>query len=355
MTQRGPVHILAVQPPPLNGATHVTANMIDAVSAVSDINVPKVTNPNGYHGIRWTISKHMQLLRALIVGGFASKGRENCYFVPDAQHGLFLNMLEAPLLRLGYRTVWLHNQVFSYVRRNDWRMRFVLWVLGSKARHIVLSQRMADGMLETYGVTDCHIFSSACFVRDAPEPRLREKLTTIGFLSNITREKGISLFLDVAERAQVASPEIDVLIGGPTKDPKIKAEIEAFCAGNPARRKWLGAVRGAEKKAFFEQVDVLLFPTIYLNEALPITIFEGMSASAPVLSTPFGCIPDQLEGRDWIFAPESYVDRASEILRAWADEPTLFAKASIQSRESYDAHLADARASLDALVHKISA
>ena len=354
---RPPVHFVAVLPPPLNGMTHVTTNMIRATEEVAPVSVASVSNNSGKGGISWTLRKHLGFLRGLIREGLSSRGRRNLYFAPDAQGGLWLNMLEAPLLRLGFREVFLHHQVFSYLRSHDWRMGLILKVLGRKSRHIVLSEIMAREIIRIYGVPEdsVHVFGNSCFVQDVPSGDARPALRTIGFLSNITREKGIHLFFETAEKAQQADPALEVMIAGPANEPGIREDIEAFCAADPARRKWLGAIRGEEKARFFAKLDCLLFPTIYPNEALPVTIYEGLAAGAPVLATDLACIPDQLAGCDWTFPAGAYVGQASALLAQWSADPARYAAASRAAKAQYESQLAGSEKSLAALVDKMSA
>ncbi|NVK56131.1 MAG: glycosyltransferase [Alteromonadaceae bacterium] len=315
-----------------------------------------VRNPAGSSGLGWYLRKHGRLTLSLLRAGLSARG--SCYFVPDSNGGLWANILEACVMRLLFRQVWLHHHVFSYVRRRDRRMAAILKILGPKARHIALGEAMAEGLRTGYDARSIHVLGNADFVREAPAARPRRRLDTVGFISNITREKGIGLFMEAMRLAQAAPAGPgptgpDCVIAGPIRDESLKAEIEAFCAESPARRKWVGSVSGASKDAFFDDIDLLLFPSLYPNEALPVTIYEALAAGVPVLATRRGCIPGQLEGLDGCLDDADFAAGAAGRIAAWVADPESFAAASRAATESFNRQRDEDRCSLQDLIAKI--
>lgn len=348
------LHVVAVLPPPLNGMTHVTSNMVEAFRSAGPVRVSPASDSQGRRrGIRWTLYKHVRFLRALLGALMRSPDRGSCYFVPDSQAGLWLNLVEAPLLRLAYDRVWLHHHVFSYVRQRDWRMALILKILGHKARHIVLGPQMKSGLKENYNVSRATVLGNTPFVHDVPMAKIRTSLQTIGFLGNITQEKGINLFLETAELAQTQDDSLNVLIAGPVSDQKLRAKIEDFCAADPVHRAWVGPVSGQEKVNFFNRVDVLLFPSLYNNEALPVTIYEALAAGSAILATPKGCIPNQVPDANWIHPKSNFATKSVEILSAWRSNPEKFAKASLEAFEYFQMKKNSDRNALNELVTAI--
>lgn len=348
------LYMIAVLPPPVNGMTLVSQQMAQAFTRTIPIRIHSASDATDkLKGSKWTLKKHGSFLKSLLKACLTSRGRNPCYFVPDSQMGLWLNLIEAPLLRLGFREVWLHHHVFSYLREPDWRMGLILRVIGGKARHIVLGTSMAEGLRAHYGASNIRVLGNGDFVRDVPSAQQRRTLKTIGFLGNITREKGIDLFLEVAQKAQADDPALRCLIAGPISNGELRAEIEAFCAADPARREWLGPVRGEAKEAFFSTVDTLLFPSLYLNEALPVTIYEALAAGTPVLATPRGCIPEQLEGTDWCHAEAEFCTQAARQIGHWIAVPDEFAAASRTASESFIRQQRRDRSSLTGLIAEL--
>lgn len=187
---------------------------------------------------------------------------------------------------------------------------------------------MATGLRRHYGAENFHVLGNAAFVMDVPEAKRRTSINTVGFLSNITPEKGIGLFMDTVRDAQNVDTDLCCVIAGPIQDADLKALVTRFCAEAPQRRRWLGSVYGDEKKAFFDSIDVLMFPSQYANEALPVTICEALAAGVPVLATDRGCIPDQLAGTGWVFTEDAFRTQAVEQIARWSQDQVSFARAS---------------------------
>jgi glycosyltransferase involved in cell wall biosynthesis len=345
---------IVVLPPPAEGQTLVTERICHAFETALPFRLRAVRNRAGLPGLLWRLSKHLLLMAHLARGALVSRGRRRAYFVPDSNLGLWLNLLEAPLLRIGYRDVWLHHHVFRYVRHADWRMRAFLRILGPKTYHVVLGEAMANGLRSHYGATQFHVLGNAGFVEDVPPATQRTSLRTIGFLSNITPEKGIGLFMQTLRAVQAEDPEIACLIAGPIKDQALRAQVEAFCAEDPARRSWLGPVYAADKAAFFGRIDLLLFPSQYDNEALPVTICEALASGAPVLATDRGCIPDQLAGTGWTYTEDAFSLRAQSQISNWRSDELSFARASASAASRYAAQSHADTSALDHLTKRMA-
>ena len=353
MTQ--PLHIIAVAPPPFNGMTHVTSQMSAALRKVGPVVDGTVTNTRNLSGALWTIRRHAGMIWALLRAGIAGRRAARIYFVPDSGRGLWLNVVEAALMRRLCAEVWLHHHVFSYVRTPDRRMARILALLGARARHIVLTDGMGAAMAEHYGIQGWHVLGNGGFVVPPKANDPPERMVTVGFLGNITHAKGIEAFMDTIRRAQTARPDLTAVIAGPVADDGLRDTIHAFCLEQPETRKWLGAVYGDRKAAFLDRCDVLLFPSTYANEALPVTIYEALAAGVPVLATPMGGIPEQLAGQDWLIGADGFAAEAAARLTNWHDDPAAFAAAGEAARACFAARQAEDRTRLAALTRAVFA
>lgn len=345
------IDAIVIVPPPTTGQTLVTEMFCRAIGTARPLRLWAIRNKAGHRGVRWTLVKHGSIFKTMLRLAILRRGRGVGYIVPDSGSGLWLNLVEAFVMRLAFREVWLHHHVFSYVRRHDRRMALLLRILGSRVHHIVLGEAMAEGLAQHYGAQAIYRLGNASFVRDVPPSRVHVRPETIGFLGNITRDKGIDLFMDTMQRVQSEDPGIVCHIAGPIRDPELRADVEAFCAQNPARRQWLGPVQGADKEAFFKKVDVLLFPSLYPNEALPVTIYEALAAGLPVLATTRGCIPGQLSGLDACLPDDSFAEQAAARILAWAAAPESFLAASRAAIETFAARREEDECSLAQLIH----
>jgi glycosyltransferase involved in cell wall biosynthesis len=327
------MHCIVVQPPPINGMTLVSQQLISGVKDNMAAKVHLINNARPRVSIMWTLSKHHKFFRAIISSGLESRGKEPCYFILDSQKGLWLNLLEAPLLRVFFSEVWLHHHVFSYIKKRDLRVSLILAILGTKVRHISLGQEMTKGLREHYDAKSMMELGNATFVSDVSPYIARKSLRTIGFLGNITTEKGVHLFLKLIDEIQISNPDVECVIAGPVKDVSLRKVLKNFCNASGAKRVWLGPVTGKDKEAFFDSLDLLIFPSLYENEALPVTIYEALAAGIPVLATSRGCIPEQLEGSDWVIDERDFIGRARDKIQAWIEDGESYNAASRRAGE----------------------
>ena len=56
-----------------------------------------------------------------------------------------------------------------------------------------------------------------------------------------------------------------------------------------------GPVHGSNKKEFFNDIHIMLFPSRYKNEAQPLVVFEALSYGVPVICFNRGCIENMVD------------------------------------------------------------
>jgi glycosyltransferase involved in cell wall biosynthesis len=248
---------------------------------------------------------------------------------PDSGNGLIGSLIMLTMLRITGRQVIMHHHVFSYLNEASPVSRMFFRMARRGVRHIVLCARMGELMQNRYGGGfDVVVQSNAALVGAAVHRPERRALRTIGYLSNITTDKGIDTFLATAGQLASRYPDLKVLIAGPAANGAVRSLVEQFVAADKENRHYLGPVYGADKAAFFEQVDVLMFPTRYKNEAEPLVIFEAARAGTLVIASDRGCICEQITDRDLVVAEsDDFVQRAAGRVGAWIDDPAAFAKA----------------------------
>ncbi|WP_160311489.1 glycosyltransferase [Rhodopirellula islandica] len=210
------------------------------------------------------------------------------------------------------------------------------WIAGRRSRHIVLGRKMVDGICEHYGPgIDTVILSNRLFFVDETGQALKPwpaSIRRIGFLSNITQEKGIAAFMELC-----STVPINATIAGPAGNLNTQAAIDWFVGELPDRRSYLGPVYGEAKKDFFDSIDMLVFPTRYKNEAEPLVVYEALDRGIPVLATPMGCIPDQLPTEGVAPSVDEFVFWAAAQIAQWpAKAPQCWVDAFEPSSESLD-------------------
>lgn len=253
--------------------------------------------------------------------------------------------------------IYIHHHSFSYLSQEHRSNMMQLGVLRD-AVHIVLCDYMGEKIVQLYGIgsNKIRVLSNAAFLEEILVPDRESALSTplrVGFLSNITEEKGIFEFFSVLSKAGSYGLSLQGLIAGPV-DPSVKMQFDRFLASN-SNVKHLGPVYGANKASFFANVDVLFFPTRYPNEAQPVTILEALGHGVPVITFARGCIESMVPDGAGVVFPysEAFVTQTITALRPLAESSVALDKARQAARLAFESQRASNIGALENLVAEI--
>ena len=263
-----------------------------------------------------------------------------------------------PAKWLGF-SVFVHHHSFAYLNAKPWFSRFAFSIL-KEATHIVLCPAMGRRLCEQYGIAPAQVrvLSNAAFLEigidavdlvSAPSSRL-----TLGFLSNITAEKGIFSFFDALDGLSAQGIPFKALIAGPVS-PEVKAQFDARLAAT-ADAQHVGAVYGAAKDQFFGQLDLLLFPTLYANEAEPVTLWEAMAHGVPVIALQRGCIQGIVpaDAGRVVLDPGAFASAVAEEVSAMSKSPALLESRRTAARVAFEVARLESRKVLKNLLHEMT-
>lgn len=284
-------------PPPVHGFSVINEaflkSLASACKVVSfDRAVGGVGPAGAFNRIRRLIKA--QWLLASFFFRLCVERPTSVYLGMSGGHGQVLDLLFLALAKIFGCRIYVHHHNFNYLDNptyiSNWTMLFLI-----SSNHIVLCHKMASLLSEKYMIsTDrLHVLSNIAFVAPVQPFSLSDESSEhgvfrVGFLSNITEEKGVFDFIETV--SELTSRGLHVLgtIAGPVDD----AVSDRFFSAINGRSdiSYVGPVYGGEKIKFFNRVDCLLFPTKYKNEAEPVTIIEAFRAGLPVVATERGCI-----------------------------------------------------------------
>ena len=235
------------------------------------------------------------------------------------------------LARLTGMRLYLHHHSFAYITRPTFYTKALTKTAGTSAVHITQSPVMATKLQATYNLKNVRPVSNTVFLMDsgAYSSQIRSKLTTIGFISNISTEKGICEFLDLVSAAEKENIAIKAKLAGPFQDSRVENSVRSRI-DQLKHIDYVGPKYGVDKDSFFTEIDVLIFPTRYANETEGIVNHEAMRSGVPVIAYGRGCIPEII-GRDCgeVIAPqEPFVPAALSRIKKWRDDPVSFQAAS---------------------------
>ncbi len=313
-------------PPPVHGFSAINLAMLDNLRSKGQVSVFNRANPTPekpVHGI----AKHASLLMhwAKLLASFSVAAAQkpiSLYAGLSGGKGQILDLPFFLMARLFKIPTYVHHHSFAYINQKSWITALCVLVLG-KAQHIALCPEMAKGISTTYGIHPRLLttLSNAAFlpnlapeVTDSNTSRQRELSIRVGFLSNITAEKGIFEFFSTLRQADAAGLHYKAEIAGPV-DTSIRKRFESELAELP-NAKHIGPIYGIEKQRFFQRIDLLLFPTRYQNEAEPVTLHEALQAGATVVAANRGCIGGMLPDNCGSAQPaEEFITSALDTLR----------------------------------------
>lgn len=276
-------------PPPIHGFSVINQAMLQSLQArSSNIFISNVAPK----GLVSAISTWLRFCFSAVFNCFKSE----CVLYLSLSGGIrqlidFLYIFLAIVLRF---RVFFHHHSFAYLNEPRWVTKFIFACV-PHAKHIVLGASMGEVLSVQYNIPHDRIvvLSNAAFMsldEAKVENEIQRDELVIGFLSNITVEKGIFLFFDLVEKLNADGQVFKALIAGP-----LSGEVEDAFKNRLASFKnidYIGPVYNADKAAFYSRLDALVFPTIYKNEAEPVTIWEAFASHVPVFALKRGCIKD---------------------------------------------------------------
>jgi len=353
-----PVVMVGAFPPPVHGMAAVNAAVRDALQQegatplVIDIAAPGLD--------RSLIARLGRLPKVLRGLGRLARQRGlrgvALYMSVSGGFGQLYEIAFLLLARLRGMRVFLHHHSFAYLDKSS----ALTWVLsriaGDDAVHITLSPRMAERLKGNYGVARAVAISNAVFFAAADAAgTVRKEPTILGFLSNIVPEKGVFEFLDLMTAAQADGLPIRGRLAGPFQDADIERAVRSRLATLP-QVEYVGPQYGAAKDAFYAGIDVLAFPTRYVNEAEPLTVHEALCRGIPVVAYGRGCIPEIVgpNGGLVIDPAAPFVPAALAQIESWLGDSAAFEAASQAAARRFEKTYAENTERWVALLAEIS-
>jgi glycosyltransferase involved in cell wall biosynthesis len=245
--------------------------------------------------------------------------------------GQIYEIFFASLARLRGMRLFMHHHSFSYINMRSTFTKLLMTAAGSESLHVTLSELMAKRLQLIYKTPQTISISNAvfCFRKEISFNKSYKELRTIGFISNISAEKGVFEFLDLMTAIKARKLYIKAKLAGSFQDKKVEQAVNMRLA-KMQEVEYVGPKCGAEKDKFFDNIDVFVFPTRYENEAEPLIVLEALSHGVPIIAYGRGCIPE-IVGDECglvIDTNEDFSPGALEQIKAWLGNPQSYDAAS---------------------------
>ena len=337
-------------PPPLNGFSSVCAMMLNVLKARMPVEVfdraPKLDAP--------LLSALRQLLRPVkFLATCIGKRDTTLYLALSGGRGQYIDLLYVAIARLFRRTIFIHHHSYIYINSPTWlNRRFFAFVRNEN--HIVLSPKMGASLTQIYALDPgrVRVVSNAAFYANDDAHQLRANdgaPLQLGFLSNITFEKGFVEFFDVLAALKQRGIAYEAHIAGPVA-ADARQTLDRLLEST-ANVDYAGPVYGADKERFYRQLDVFLFPTRYANEAEPLVIYEAMQRGVHVIACDRGSIAEMLrDGAGLVFPRDSVVEAAATHIERFNNDRRALFSAKCRSMQQAQRILSAGKSSLENLV-----
>lgn len=343
-----PLFFLGPFPPPVHGFSAITSAMCTKISETHPVLIFNSSPTFGW------FEPFKLILR--FIGSMLKVKPSHLYVAISGGPRQLLDMVFIIIARLMRVEVVVHHHSFAYLNRTPLYTR-VIFSLLEKSIHIVLCDRMGAMLCDLYAISpnNIRVISNSVFLKDTEQSDLTVSgELTLGFLSNITEAKGCFDFIDLLKAAKRHGLSVRGLMAGPVELEIVSAFDEAIL--NSGCITHLGAVYGKDKESFFSKIDVLVFPTRYVNEAEPVTIWESMQASVPVISFSRGCIDGIVTAESgWVVSNcDNFIEEGLRILDSMSENPELLHTMKVGARARFESSRIAHTINLISLVSEIS-
>ncbi|WP_420331511.1 glycosyltransferase family 4 protein [Pseudoalteromonas shioyasakiensis] len=120
-------------------------------------------------------------------------------------------------------------------------------------------------------------------------PTLRNRKIRLLYLSNLIEAKGYKTAIEITKKLKILGSDVELKIAGNGSDEVI-LKLQELIEGEPIE--YLGVVSGVDKYELYNESDILLFPTLYKQEGLPLVLLEAMISRLLVVTNNIGGIQD---------------------------------------------------------------
>lgn len=323
-------------PPPLHGMSAVNLSLYNHLTA-KGWTVKKIdTAPTTLK--RDLLSRLTRLKKLFIAWHYILRTNTNheiFYISLSGGWGQIYDLVSLFLARLKKYPCVLHHHSYAYLIKRSALTTLLIQIAGKKAIHVVLSTKMRCIFQNLYGLTNnTVVLSNLAFYHFDCHFRTRTSVQKIGFLSNITKSKGGETVIQLAYDIKKKRIPIDIVLAGPCSEEDLEYKLQNAMLAS--KLDWLGSVYGDQKKSFFTDIDVFIFPTQYENEAEPLVIWEALAAGIPVISYQRGSIGEQV-GKAGVLIPieEDFIPYALNIFDRWVANPDEYIRYVQHAQEHY--------------------
>lgn len=327
-------------PPPLHGMAAVNAEVRDRLlDEGMEVITLNVAAPSLERGLFRRLQRLPNVVRALArLTLMVGKRGKPLYMSVSGGAGQVYELLFLGIAWMAGMRIVLHHHSFAYLNRRSRFTVILIRLAGNGALHVVQSpgMKMRLGAIYPPARRIIALSNAALLCEDGGTIPSRERLRVIGFLSNLSAEKGVFDFLNVCAATLTADLSVVAKLAGPFQDEATERQVRLRLSSLP-NVEYLGALYGAGKTSFYREVDALLFPTRYRNETEALVVLEGIQQGLSVIAFGRGAIPEYIDEScgHVVSVGGDFVSETLKVLQRWLDDPEVFREAGLSARRRF--------------------
>lgn len=323
-------------PPPVNGAamvgkfikeSHVINNAFNA--DYINLTTSFTLNEIGKGGISklFTLLKiQFRVIKALLHNKY-----DLCYMSLTAKGaGFYKDLFIVAILKLFKKIIYhLHNKGVSNNSKNELN-KYLYRFTFKNTKTILLSSYLYYDLINYVLEKDVYFCSNGIpksnnFSLLNPIEQNTRQVSRLLFLSNIMIEKGVLVLLEACKILKEKKINFECHFVGAWSDiteDQFNNLVSDYKITNNVFAH--GKKYNDEKKEYFSQSDIFVFPTYYHNECFPLVLLEAMDYGLALVSTPEGGIPEiVINGQTGFLVPQKNAEDLANKLEILIKDPEL--------------------------------
>ncbi len=255
-----------------------------------------------------------------------------CYYTPTSDGwGIYKDALVIQIIRLFKVKLLLHFHNKGVKNFSKHKIaRFAYRIIYKRLRIILLSEYIYEDVADYVRPDQVYYLNNGIPLIFSPveykeilQRRYSRQKNEILFLSNMISEKGIWTLLEACEILKKES--IDFICNyvgnwGDITEEDFQREINRRNLQNNVFIR--GPKYGNEKKSFFSDAQIFVFPTYYHGENFPLVLLEAMEYGLPCISTPEGGIQSIIHhGKNGFIIPQKDANQLAKRIKELIQDP----------------------------------
>ena len=257
------------------------------------------------------------------------------------------------LSRLALNRVILYHHTSWCMFKKSVIHQLLFYISGQRALHIVATRQMSDKLKTLYNIQNVRIVSNFSYLTDLPLLQNQpDRPMTIGLLSNLSRGKGLDLAIDTCCFVNGLGVKCRLILAGPLENSESISIYQDGLCKLGSLLEWRGPVNDDEKRKFFNDIDVFVFPT-RLSETQSLVIPEAMMSGKPCIALNRGMLNDALTNGILIDKECDFVRKSAAYIVDWDREPNKLELAGKQNRAAFELMHFEAKKGLSSFLDEV--